>query len=125
MNNKTRRQFMTSAVSIGTLIPLAGCSGNGDKKSARVEIVDYDVRTTEGGYIEVWGEVKNLTEKILPLVEVEARFYDSEDVRVATAVDMVNDLRPGKTWEFSAMCFDCPDWQYISYAKVSAVSSGA
>ncbi|WP_027309321.1 FxLYD domain-containing protein [Caloramator sp. ALD01] len=56
------------------------------------------------GYIT--GQIKNNTDKTFSYVQVEINLYDKNGQQVGSTIDNINNLEPGKTWNFKAIILE-------------------
>lgn len=119
---------MTAAASVSTvgLTTVAGCteeteeSGSNDpappetgssdptateESQADVEILEHEMYTDEYSF-GVRGKLENKTDRELLYVEVQARFFDADETRIAEGLDNLSDLGPGTTANFDAVALE-------------------
>lgn len=73
------------------------------EKQADVEILNHELTTLEYGNTVVSGMVKNTTDKTLAYVEVTAKFFDANDVRLGEGVWNASDVSAGQKLEIEVM----------------------
>ena len=62
--------------------------------------VDYD--SYLGYSVEIKGKLKNTSSREFSYVSVTFAIYDEDGNQLETALDNMNYLQPGETWQFSA-----------------------
>ena len=61
----------------------------------------FEFRTGDfAGASQIWGEVRNDSQKPLTNVRVAFESFDKNDKRIGTSSDTVAKLAPGETWSF-------------------------
>lgn len=132
-----RRQFMTAAAGVSTvgLTALAGCteeteeSGSNDPVTPQtftpeqtttagsqgdVEILEHEMYEDEYSF-GVRGKLENKTDRELLYVEVQARFFDADETRIAEGLDNLSDLGPGTTANFDAVALEGESGNVANY----------
>lgn len=87
-------------------------SGTGSTNS--YEIVGTPTMNVEyseylGYSAEISGVLKNTSKRDWSYCQVEFAIYDSNDYNLGTALDNINNLRSGDSWNFNASLFSFPE----------------
>lgn len=75
-----------------------------EEKKEDLEILSYE-NLDEGVLRYVTGQVKNNTDKNYSYVQIEIKMY-KDDTVLGTALDNMNNLGAGETWQFKALISD-------------------
>jgi len=67
----------------------------------------------------VRGHAKNVSGRTLNYAEVDAQFYDSNNVLLSSWFDNITDLPAGVTWEFNIYCINSEVADRVDHATVS------
>lgn len=105
---------------------VAGCTQSTDdseEEEDRVEIVEQRSGVTEYGNPTVRGLAENTADRELSYVEIQARFFDANGTRVGSGMDNIRNLGPGNSWEFEALCIDCPDPDRLDSYELEVTTS--
>lgn len=82
-----------------------------EAKKEKLEILSYE-NLNEGSLRYVTGQVKNNTNKNYSYVQIGIKMY-KDDVVLGTAMDNMNNLGPGETWQFKVLLTDNSCNKYI------------
>jgi hypothetical protein len=83
--------------------------------SEHVDIIDHSGGVTDAGFAAVRGTAKNVTDRRLSYVQIEARYLDSSGTRIGSGLDNVSNLGAGRECAFEATCLDCDTDRVDSY----------
>ena len=111
------KKILSVLLTIVMLISLSGCFGLiDDTDSFRYEFVgevdmsiDYD--SYLGYSVSVKGKLKNTSSVEFSYVSVTFAIYDKEGNQIETALDNMNYLQAGSTWNFDAVMLGWTDVQ--------------
>ena len=105
--------FFVFAVGSGST---TSTGGNGEK----LELVDS--KGYDDGYSSYYveGTIKNNSSEKYSYAQVTFTLYDESGAQIGTAMDNINDLEPGGTWKFKAICL-APSGNVASY-KLSEIT---
>ncbi len=82
--------------------------------------IDYD--SYFGYSIEIKGKLKNTSSKEFTYVSVTFAIYDSNGNQIETALDNMNYLQPGSTWQFNATMLGWTDVKPKSFKLVEVTA---
>lgn len=124
-----RNIFRNSLLLLSSLFLLSGCdfpsstttdpsssSSFNTSKKLDVNVTSSNVSYNEylGYSIEIYGTAKNISNKNYSYASVEFSIYSESGSIIGTALDNINNLGKGETWEFKATSFAL-DFKPISY----------
>lgn len=114
-------------------IALSGCnerkpvlSSNGNNSDDEVELVDYNVLTRNEPnngieYKKIRFTIKNAAEKMLDIVFIKVRFYDSNNILLKTEIAQISNFASRDTSDFSVIYsssesyYGDVDWDNIQF----------
>ena len=86
-----------------------------------IQILDWQLRPYPNMFMPwvVTGHAKNVSGRALNYAEVDAQFYDANDILLSSWLDNITSLGPGVTWEFNVYCLDSDVAARVDHATVS------
>ncbi len=119
-NNKSNKvvgivfAFVGVIVIIGALFSLFG-----DFKKGKLEVSNASLSVEYNEYLgysaKVTGIVRNNTGKDYSYVQIEYAIYDANGNNLGTALDNINNLAAGDTWNFEANLFSFPSARPVTF----------
>lgn len=92
--------------------------------TAKLDILEWDLKPNDNMFMPwvITGHAKNVSGRTLSYVEVDGKFYDSQNVLLASWLDNMNDLPAGITWEFKIYLLDSDVADRVHHATVEVGS---
>lgn len=123
-----RRKFLSlSGASVGGMVALAGCSASGTESESeqgtskfnqdakpvsetKTVVVDglklysdIDIDGNDFAPLTITGRAKNVSGVEMSIVQIQYGFYDGNNTRIGSGLDMVTELGAGEMWEYEIM----------------------
>ena len=88
---------------------------------SKLQILDWQLLPYDNMFMPwvVRGHAKNVSGRTLNYAEVDAQFYDSNNVLLSSWFDNITDLPAGVTWEFNIYCINSEVADRVDHATVS------
>lgn len=119
------KKFLTAFLAaILALISLTGCFGfSNSSTSSKYEFVgEFDMEIDYNSYlgygVEIKGKLKNISSREFTYVSVTFAIFDENGNQLETALDTMNHLQAGETWQFNATMLGFTDSYPESYKLV-------
>jgi hypothetical protein len=119
--NVTKAGFYLSVL-ISVAVLLTGCTAL--QSPGRLVILDSRLEPYDNMFMPwvVVGRAQNAGGSTLRYAEVDAQFYDSGGVLLASWLDSIANLPAGGVWEFHVYCFDSEVGSRVDHATVTVGS---
>ena len=114
---KRKLSLLLCIITILSLTFSIGCSNDPRFSVSNTSMsVDYSEYLGYTAYVN--GTLTNNSMKDYDYIQIEFSVYDSNGIKLGTAIDNATYLGAGETWSFSAMLLDFPSSRPASYKLV-------